>query len=196
MLTCLLVACGPQGNQKPLCCEHAPNKPRHVNKDLASGKSTPVNVANLSVVHKETYVDTSVVGIYTLHAAIMIDQNGGNNCADSVNSEAIITLPQYSIVKSIKAESASGRSLQFQQCKAQVRVKLSYLCPNDGKDKISIIVERAPQGSPADCQPSFSVYAYSGMPDNDPSNNYWWWRRTCGQGQEDYTPLDPTWGPQ
>lgn len=177
------------------CCSHSPHRPGHSSEELATGTSTPVTVANLRIVPEETYVDTTTTGSYILHAAVHIAPNGGNVCSDSLSGEAIISLPQYSIVEHIEAVSASGRELQFQQCKAQVKVKLSHLCPNNGKDKIEITVQRAPLGSPADCQPSFSVFVYSGIPENDPSDNFWWWRRHCGGGSDDLSPDDPTWGP-
>lgn len=187
------------GQQRPSgssCCTHAPNRPGHVNKDLANGADTKPSTADLRIVTSDTSVDTSRIGVYTLQTAIEVAYPGGNNCVDTSNAYAIISLPQYSVVREAKATSASGRELPIEQCKAQIRVKLSYLCPNSGKDKITVTVARAPKGSGADCQPSFSVFAFSGMPDNNPSNNYWWWRRTCGTGPKDYTPLDPTWGPQ
>lgn len=179
----------------PTCCTHSPNRPGHSSEELATGTSTPVTVANLRIVPEETYVDTATAGSYTLYTAVHIAPNGGNVCSDTLSGEIIIALPQYSIVERIKALSASGGELEFHQCKAQVKVKLSHLCPNNGKDKVEITVKRAPLGSPADCQPSFSVFVHSGIPENDSSDNFWWWRRHCGGGSDDMSPDSPTWGP-
>ena len=183
--------------QRPLpaaCCTHAPNLPGHVNKDRPIGAKTAPSTADLRVVPTETSVDSTPAGTYTLRTAIEVAYPGGNNCADSASAFAIISLPQYSVVREVNATSASGKKLSVEQCKAQLWVKLSSLCPNKGKDKISVTVDRAPKGSGADCQPAFSVFTFSGMPDFDPTNNYWWWRRQCPK--DSWQPGAPVWGPR
>lgn len=176
-------------------CEADPNEPRSTSTVVIQSDVRDItpSTANL-MISGDTWVDTSIDSLYTLHSAIRIGE-GGNICTDTTMTNAIITLPQNTVLTNVTALSKSGELLSWQQCKGVLTVKLSYLCPHLGSDTISVTVRRSPYPHPA-CQPSFSVHAYSSVPDLDPSNNYWWWRRTCGTGKEDYTPLDPTWGPQ
>lgn len=194
---CKILKCGPECPPVPatsICCAHEPNAPGHVNEEQAREVDTPPNASDLRVITEKTHVDMQSDGKYILHTAIAMNNDGGNNCSDSTQTFAIITLPQYGIVHSVNAVDAEGRALEFKQCRGQITVRLSYLCRTD-MDKITITVQPAPEGSPAACQPSFSVHVYSTKPDPDPSNNYWWWRRQCAGGSEDLSPDAPTWGP-
>lgn len=178
-------------------CVADPNRPgltstvdRHPIMDSIRPNNSDLMIAD------STWVDMSIDTLYTLHTSVRVKYPGGNNCADSTLTNALITLPQNTVVKAVEARSLhTGQDLAWEQCKGLITVHLSYLCPEYKSDTISITVRRSRFRHPG-CQPSFSVHAYSSMPDRDPSNNYWWWRRECGSGKNAWTPQAPTWGPR
>jgi hypothetical protein len=197
LIALCIISCGPPRNQAPICCEHAPNEPGMTNlapqKGLEPDSVSP-NAADLLI--DPIYTGVRVLGetSYVFQTCI---RNLGNNCADSDQSYAIITLPQQTKVRNVLAISLHrpARFLHYAQCQGQLTVRLDSLCPKYSGNFLAVQVDRSPYRHP-ECAPAFSVHVYSTTPDPDPSNNYWWWRRQCGGGSDDWTPDDPTWGPQ
>ncbi|MBL7952712.1 MAG: hypothetical protein JNM62_13455 [Flavobacteriales bacterium] len=138
------------------------------------------SVADLGIYLPKTNVeertDSLILHTYICNAT-------GNNCSDSSNTKAIISLPQNSIVKSVHATDPDDRALSWTQCNANIEVKLSWLCPDTTSiptrcDRIVVVVERSKFPHPR-CQAAFGVFVTSGMPDPLPNNNHWWWRTEC-----------------
>lgn len=147
------------------------------------------SVADLAIYLPKTNVeettDSLILNTYIYNAT-------GNNCSDSTNTKAIISLPQNSTVKSVYATDPDDHALTWTQCNANIEVELSWLCPDTAQpptrmDQIIVVVERSKFPHPR-CQAAFGVFVTSGMPDPVPDNNHWWWRTTC-EGLDPSAPM-------
>lgn len=175
-----------------LGCNSTLREPGLVNEPVQVGllpDSVKPNTADLAIRYKETQVNENDPGRYTLTTYIHNDK--GNNCAAQKDTRAIIQLPQYSVVESVSITDSTGVEQPWRQCGAYIEAELPWLCPRRQGAQVLVTVKRSPYPHPG-CQPAFGVMVFSAMPDMDPSNNYWWWRRACPSGTTDFTPLPST----
>lgn len=178
----------------PACsgCGSNPREPGPVNHPIGesvSADSVKPNTADLSIYYQKTLVNENDSLRYTLTTYIHNDK--GNNCAAQKDTRAIIQLPQYSVVESVSITDSTGVEHSWRQCGGYIEAQLPWLCPKRQGAKVLVTVKRSPYRHPA-CQPAFGIMVFSAMPDMDPSNNFWWWRRECPAGSADYIPLPPT----
>jgi hypothetical protein len=151
--------------------------------------SVKPNTADLAILYLKTQVNENDPLRYTLTTYIHNDK--GNNCAAQNDTRAIIQLPQYSVVENVSITDSTGVEQPWRQCGAYIEAELPWLCPKRQGAHVLITVKRSPYPHPG-CQPAFGVMVFSAMPDMDPSNNFWWWRRECPSGSTDHIPLPAT----
>ncbi|MBK8950953.1 MAG: hypothetical protein IPM68_19450 [Flavobacteriales bacterium] len=114
-----------------------------------------------------------------METAIAVDN--GNNSTKLGDTHALIMLPADCMVDEVVATNPDGTAARWTQCQGYIDIELDQLDPDSARigpaAAIAVYVHRSTYTS--DCQPAFAVFAYSGMPDHVPGNNYWWWRKHC-----------------
>jgi|GEM_PF-2176678 len=209
LFTSVLVGCGTQpdpdtNSDQPIqpftntCCGTAPgtagftggNKPNDAN-------TLGVSAADIAVLVPKTGIDASDPDKWHLFTTIVNDN--GNNCTTDGDTRAIITLPPDCMVEQVSVSGPNNEEGSWTQCAAYIEVRLPQLCPANGTPgpgaHISVILKRSTFRSAA-CRPAFGIYAFSGMPDNVPNNNYWWWRDNCDTTSTSYDLQGAEWAPQ
>ena len=193
------------------CCQKLPRTVGWTTPNENYSDSGTVSVADLSVDPVATIVTERMSGAvdsYRLHVRIT---NEGSQCTATCN-KAIITLPTETKVIEVITDAP------WKQCYGYLEVDVRKLCPRRPGDKeapkeglldrltgdrywysfefdvdVKDVTRREQRNG--NCMPAFGVHVFGNVPDQVPSNNYWWWYKRC-VGSDVWEPNETKWGPQ